>query len=92
MRKRNCKYRGVKLCSCNGMELIRYAFVACLVALVASCKHTSPKEMPENPNRVICCTKYSHFEEGCALNSEASTMPKTKQTKIKQTQWEIIRN
>lgn len=48
--------------------------------------------MPENPNRVICCTKYSHFEEGCALNSEASTMPKTKQTKIKQTQWEIIRN
>lgn len=47
MRKRNCKYRGVKLCSCNGMELIRYAFVVCLVALVVSCKQTSSQEMPE---------------------------------------------
>jgi len=35
MRKRNCKYRGVKLCSCNGMELIRYAFIVCFVALMA---------------------------------------------------------
>ena len=90
MRKRNCKYRGVKLCSCNGMELIRYAFVVCLVALVASCRNASPKEMPESPSRNVCCDEYIPSEKYVVLTEQPQPYVKTKKTKIQQTQWKRI--
>lgn len=70
MRKRNCKYRGVKLCSCNGMELIRYAFIVCFAALVASCKHTSPKKCLRTPAELSVVQNIATLKKAVPLTAK----------------------